>query len=450
MNKIKSLTVVLTLLLIVSVIRPIFAQGDLTETFVAEDGSLAFRYPASWEVDSSNESFTQLVSAVDEDNILIVSFISPATLALLVPDAPDAVTTLTKAQEIIGFITGDPVATTSTGREAAIASIETEAQAGFAIVIDLGGGAYGLMLAITLPGGTEAVLPMVNALADSFTLPGEDMVSSVRSNTVRTLDNSGKTWQEAITELQARHIIGPGGSLVFQENQAFFSGQGNFFTPLAQGAPEADVVMAAEMLFNTSGSEALESCILLSRINTDDEGATTAFTEIGLLSDGSVLINDLPETGTHNVTVEKLGLNLDESHYFLYLLQGENLTLYVDGALVVDDFVIADRAGTYGIALRGNGPGARCEGRNIWVYQALPFEPGVCNVSINTTVNERTGPGTQFDLAGQLPQGTVLQAAGQSEPVEGFVWVKLDDGYWVREDVIVMEGDCGSLPVVSE
>ncbi len=450
MSKIKYPIILFLLLLIVSVTDSVLAQEELTETFVAEDGSFAFRYPEGWKVDTSNELFTQLVNGPGADNILIVSFVSPATLAVLVPDASDPVDALTKVQEIIDIITGEPAEITSAGRDAALATIDTEAQEGLAVVVDLGKGEYGLILAVTLPGEREAVMPMVNALAASFTLPEEGMVSSASSDVIQTLEDSDKTWQEAIAELQDLKMIGPGGSLVFQENQAFFSGQGNFFTPLARRLPYADIVMAGELIFNTSGSEEFESCILLSRISTDSGGSTSSFTEVGLFSDGSVVVNDRPESGTPNMTIEELGLDLDESHHFLYLLQDDSLTLYVDGKLVVGDFAVVDRAGTYGIALRGKGAGARCEGRNIWVYQVVAFEPGVCEVSAYNNVNKRSGPGTSFDRAGQLTEGTVLQVIGRSEKKDGFIWVKLEDDSWVREDVVLIQGDCSSLPVVTD
>jgi uncharacterized protein YraI len=72
----------------------------------------------------------------------------------------------------------------------------------------------------------------------------------------------------------------------------------------------------------------------------------------------------------------------------------------------------------------------------------------VCKISAGSTVNKRSGPGTNFDRAGQLAAGTVLEAVGKNDPGDGFTWWKLVDDTWVRNDVVNAVGDCLNVPEI--
>jgi hypothetical protein len=122
--------------------------------------------------------------------------------------------------------------------------------------------------------------------------------------------------------------------------------------------------------------------------------------------------------------------------------------LFVDGELVIQDFEVVKRAGTYGIALLGKGADAKCEGRNIWAYQIPVSTTGECTVNSSKSVNKRSGPGTSFDNAGQLQSGTDGVVIGQAKGSDGLTWWQLDDETWVREDVVTEVGDCTSIEVV--
>ncbi len=70
-----------------------------------------------------------------------------------------------------------------------------------------------------------------------------------------------------------------------------------------------------------------------------------------------------------------------------------------------------------------------------------------CFASAARTINMRTGPGIDFDVAGQMTADELIigQQAGQS----GTVWYQLTNGFWVREDVIELRGDCANIPAFS-
>jgi len=72
----------------------------------------------------------------------------------------------------------------------------------------------------------------------------------------------------------------------------------------------------------------------------------------------------------------------------------------------------------------------------------------VCQVLSSTDVNMRMGPGTNFDQVGQLFAGNIQLVIAQSTNASGFIWYQLSNTFWVREDVVELEGDCQNLPTV--
>jgi hypothetical protein len=73
---------------------------------------------------------------------------------------------------------------------------------------------------------------------------------------------------------------------------------------------------------------------------------------------------------------------------------------------------------------------------------------GSCTVT-GSNVNLRSGPGTNFDRVGVLAAGTTMNVVGQATGADGFVWFNLDNGNWVRSDVVTADGDCANLPAAA-
>jgi hypothetical protein len=71
-----------------------------------------------------------------------------------------------------------------------------------------------------------------------------------------------------------------------------------------------------------------------------------------------------------------------------------------------------------------------------------------CMVSSGTNANQRSGPGTNFELAGTLAAGASAAVDGQATGADGFVWWRLGEGVWVRSDVVNQTGDCEGVSVV--
>lgn len=69
----------------------------------------------------------------------------------------------------------------------------------------------------------------------------------------------------------------------------------------------------------------------------------------------------------------------------------------------------------------------------------------VCMVNSESGANLRSGPGTDFNRAGQLPSVQLQSVIGRATGSDGFVWWQLEDENWVRSDVVEAIGDCDSV-----
>ena len=75
-------------------------------------------------------------------------------------------------------------------------------------------------------------------------------------------------------------------------------------------------------------------------------------------------------------------------------------------------------------------------------------ETGECTISNSSDVNQRSGPGTDFERAGALAAGTSTSVDGQATGSDGLVWWRLGEGVWVRSDVVTESGNCEGVAVV--
>ncbi len=70
-----------------------------------------------------------------------------------------------------------------------------------------------------------------------------------------------------------------------------------------------------------------------------------------------------------------------------------------------------------------------------------------CSVLANDgEANLRNGPGTNNAKVGTLSAGSSMEVIKQYQNTSGFVWYKLVNGYWVREDAIQLQGNCSGIP----
>lgn len=78
----------------------------------------------------------------------------------------------------------------------------------------------------------------------------------------------------------------------------------------------------------------------------------------------------------------------------------------------------------------------------------------VCNVTTRYGVNLRTGPGDGYAQTGSRPYNDTFAVDAQFFGADGYIWWRvgdgsIDNGLWVREDLVTEQGACNSLPTVS-
>ena len=431
--------VVLIVVLIVGF--AVHAQDEFDQVYVNEAQTFEVLYNDSWEIVEEDElgvtfSHVELFAAV--------VFIDPGQFGLELDGVDNAIDAANIYRE---FLDGSSPAKLieNADRETARGFIDDEEGFDLYIVIQFNDGSYGIALLL----GDEDGLEQGQSLVETYNNVGGNAGTAKLNldeskNYPNELQDYAETWQEAIDELQDEGVIGIGGRLVFNENYAFFSGQGNWFTPLARNSPHTNIIMAGEVSFQAGDTTDVERCLLSSRIRTEGNTAVE-FLDVGVTSNGNLTVVDVfDDDEAPNLAFRQLEVDLDDPIHILFMAIGESVTVYVNGELFIEDAEVEERSGTYGIGLIARGVGARCEGRNIWVYEVPTFEEGVCDVSSSSNVNKRSGPGTNFDRAGQLQAGSVVQVVARGSD-GSFTWWKLDDDTWVREDVVTESGDCLNL-----
>lgn len=487
---------VLSVLLVPSVL----AQVDLEETFVAPDDGYQFSYPSGFTLDDRDENFTIVTGTIDGAGFAIL-FFDPDLINNIAGGNPDLESAAADLIEVNSTtFTGEGNLIRMGTLNVVAAPIESVGVPGVGFILQLAEGSYGMMFVLgdSLDAISAAEATLI-AMLESYRIPGEEQPESTEggtdigsmlggssssdddkdddgstestdigsalggssstdddseettdaesdsaSDTPQSLDDFAGDWPDAVAELQELGLIGAGGNLVFQESRAFFDSEGNFLQSLARSVVRSDVVMAATLEFTLGSTSETESCTLMARI-VGGSGTISTFLQVGIDNNGDVFYNDSVGGEDGNFMLAELGLDLSVPHHVLFIAADDEITVYVDGELVFDAEPIQDRSGYYAIALAGRGPSARCEGTNIWVHEAPVFQPGVCEASSSNTVNRRSGPGTNFDRAGTLQAGQTLQVVGQTSDGT-YIWYELEDGSWVREDVVNLSGDCGDLP----
>jgi hypothetical protein len=422
---------------------PVSAQEqELDGSFVADDGTFEIAYPAGWTVDNSDPAFVAISGFMGGYQISISAF----STQIVIPYAAGEMTAYDVAVNLAAepLIEDDAqpllIGAEETARDAAVASVEVEQLAGVAFIIAMRNGDYGMVIAVSSRNGLEANSDLILSIVESYNTPLQSIDGAL-------LTHYADSWQAAIDELQELAIIGEGGSLVFEEDEAFFTGQGFVFTPMGRRSPHPNIVMAGEIHF-TSASAEYEDCSLLARVVNPSGGTVNTYLQVGFDNSRDVFYYD--SLGTEESTVYQLlpmELDLTVPHHLLMVVSEEFLTVYVDGQRIFDNVQInAERAGTYGIALLGQHRDSRCEGRNIWVYEFPIADTVECVVRSANTINKRSGPGTNFVGNGILTPQETPQAIAQTIGADGFIWWQLDDETWVRDDIVSVEGDCENVP----
>ncbi len=258
-----------------------------------------------------------------------------------------------------------------------------------------------------------------------------------------SLENYADDWSATIAELQVSGAISPDSGLIFDLENAFASGSGSFFTPIARNTAYRDIIVSAELNF-TASSDSLETCSILSRVI--GTSPVENFLEVGIDSQGDIFWIDAGNR--MNSGSEDTGLDLNETQHLLFIAQEDNLTIYLNGERLQDNIEIDARSGSFGIALLGQGSESRCQANTLRAYTAPRITEGLCEVSPVIDINRRAGASTTFAITGIVNAGDFVEVIAQDTDADGVLWYQLVDGDFVREDVVSLSGDCDDLQII--
>jgi hypothetical protein len=410
------------ILFLVAWASSVFAQAELTETYI-QPGEFAVKYPAGWRLEVDDQTgFVYLWG--DEVQLTLYS---PVVLAAYELDNYNPETLLGLLLALSDVSARDPQISALEGGTAIRYRRDDTASSGLLIARLFRDGSVGLIDSFGGAQALDAHTGLIQHIAATFDLPPIPAPASLTS--------AGASWPQTVVELEASGLIPVGGNLAFAEEYVFASGT-SLMQPLAQSLSLVDVVAGGSLRYRASANPVSESCGMMARVSADDNAL-----EVGVASSGHLYASD-----SGGVYLLEADLNTDEAQHVLFLALDERLLVYLNGRLVADREIAAG-SGHFGIRVQGSGPGATCEVTNMWAYRVPAIEPGLCEITAaGGAVNKRSGPGTQFEIAGVLDSGATLAAQTQASGPDGLVWWQLADGTWVREDVVTEQGACRSLP----
>ncbi len=416
----------------------VVAQEGPLQSYIAEDGSFWFNYPRSWQVETRDGVVYVY------NNRVTVSVVSPGVLtALGLGGYSDPVALVQALAVRLAIRDGEVIQTTENGLPAARLNFtDADGHPAFLLALRLRDNRLGLVDVHYVGGYRPLSEQLALRIIRSLEVPAGPPARLLRY---------GGAWQEVVAELETAGAIPLGGRLLFQASAPYVTGQtAAAYVPLGNLLPASDVIVAGELRFSPAAVEDYQACFVGTRlVSSAGDGVVQAYLEVGLSTAGQVYYLD----STGDPATTRAGtlpyLPGDQPHHLLLLVLGDTLTVYLDGQRVFDRVPVEVRAGISGLGVISPAPEARCEGRGLWVYQVTGVMNTGCRVTATSArVNRRLIPDTTGDVAGWLARNEVRPVIGQTTDALDYVWWQLDDGTWVRSDVVIEQGDCAAVPVI--
>ncbi len=346
------------------------AQDKLDETYVSDDGTFTFDYPSTWDFEVDKDG----VATIWNDTTTV--FIYPPAVVegwdWGTDDPAEMLDGITAMWEEEGDEVGRVREIEVNGAPAAVATYINEGYPGTFTVFTLSDGSLSATDAVGNEGEKEVPdsdAATALAMTESVALVGGSSSSSSGGLlSSMELDNYDAEYGDVIEELRGLDLIGSGGSLLFIEDYAWFEGFGNFYTPLARDKNFRNFVMSGELQYTSSNAAEYEECTLGYHVVWSGN-STSAFGNVGLANENYLFYIDVNNDG--DVAGESLDVDdkdLNDRHVFTLIVVDGELTLFVNGQLAFEKAEVEDRAGSWGVGLRGAGSTAKCEARNVWVY----------------------------------------------------------------------------------
>lgn len=423
------------------------AQEDpLTETYTSSDYSFKFDYPAGWTVETQ-PYFVTFSGTTLHGPLAMIAF-RPYVVMLLAGRSRDPVEILNKLRETFAFITSDAQSADISGRHGALATADPgNGFVGFAFVMQMSDRRFGMVVALSAGAVLQPHIPLIEAMIRRYDTPGD---TALATHEIFTLTNFAGRWEDIIRELKEKKVIGRDGRLVFFKDVLAFSGAGNKLDSPAPDSPAASIVVGGEITFTYASSAGYESCSIMSRLVKDDSGTVQQYLEIGIDNRGEAFYYDVYGATSNDVFTEVVarGVPAGTPLQFVMIAAAGRMSLYLNGRRAIDNGRVAAREGIYALVMRAVSVSTTCTFRNVWAFETGGLVYGLCQISADGLVTRRAGPGPGYAPRGDLRRGQrpLATAFRYDAANPALRWWKLDDESWVREDVVLENGDCDSLP----
>jgi hypothetical protein len=436
--------------------------GDVL-VFAGDD--FAFSYPESWELTenrdgsvavSNTDDALDIEDLPDEGYVLVLVYGPAAVEDIADSDDPDDI--IEAFMDEFGFDYEDPEEVELDDRVLVAAVLDESDIEGAGFVVEFSDGQFGFVLALAAEGEFTDYSDDVSLIIASLDSAAA-VVEGPTGEFPETLDDFDAGMEDTIAQLEGLGVIPTGGEEGFEQDEVVQEGRGYFYASMGDGFENTSYILSGTLEFEIGDEDELEICSFSTRIQ--DTGDLVLFTDVGMTNYGSVFLLDRFDED-EDAYVEETDdfLDVDDAHHFLIITVQDEITVYVDGELIFERSPVVPREGTFGVAMSAARNSASCTGTDIWVYDLdnadFPEEPEepetggeACLVTpIDSNVNVRSGPGTEFEVEGTLEVGEEVVADGQAVGALGAVWWHLEDGGWVRYDLVDETGPCDDLPQV--
>lgn len=263
-----------------------------------------------------------------------------------------------------------------------------------------------------------------------------------------------------LPSLELNGIIPSGGVEAFTQGRSTFAGDNAQFSTFAIDNTSQNVIMGLAINFIPQ-ADTLEFCGLglhtqrTEENRYDDESGSNIATirldrylSIGIDNEGTIFVVERGEDANPDLFLSDTTLPLAETVYILATLLNNQLTLFANGILVLDEYDVDIPAGGFAFLYAGADEDSSCETISTFAYTFNDDLVDACIISTDSPINQRSGAGTNFERVTQLQAGSPLEAIGQTIGTDGFTWWLLEDDTWVREDVVNADGFCRVLPTI--
>lgn len=88
---------------------------------------------------------------------------------------------------------------------------------------------------------------------------------------------------------------------------------------------------------------------------------------------------------------------------------------------------------------------------SLWLASTAAAQEAEITATAYQTINVRSGPGTEFDIVGQVAQGDTVPVTGRDGQDARWYQVALEDGAvgWVSSFTVMVDGDLELIPVIT-